>query len=173
MLHEDCPECGLGGPSKPKCSRSLSTHRTWPSHHQLGALEQSQCNTTYQHGLRARRSYLRCTTVFSSPRNSSISPTWRPKHTCSKMGFAGGLKRRLAAKTVEGVEVEGRDAWLDNDDIRPLAIKDRTWTQRTYFTFWFSAVATGKTTTYTRPSDRSDHSQWQRGTAALLHSPPA
>ena len=57
------------------------------------------------------------------------------------MSLTSGLKKRLAAKGVEGVH--GRDALLDNDDIRPLALKDRTWTTRTYFTFWFSAVATG------------------------------
>jgi NCS1 family nucleobase:cation symporter-1 len=34
--------------------------------------------------------------------------------------------------------------FLDNDDIRPLALKDRTWGQKTYFTFWFSATATGR-----------------------------
>lgn len=58
------------------------------------------------------------------------------------MGIASGLKRRFIAKGAEGVDA--RDAWLDNDDIRPLALKDRTWSQKTYFTFWFSAVATGK-----------------------------
>lgn len=58
------------------------------------------------------------------------------------MGFAEGLRKRLAARGAE--EVDGRNVWLDNDDIRPLAIKDRTWSQKTYFTFWFSAVATGR-----------------------------
>ncbi|KEF56084.1 uncharacterized protein A1O9_07665 [Exophiala aquamarina CBS 119918] len=56
------------------------------------------------------------------------------------MGLTSGLKRRFIVKGAEGVDA--RDAWLDNDDIRPLALKDRTWSQTTYFTFWFSAVAT-------------------------------
>lgn len=42
------------------------------------------------------------------------------------------LKRRLAAKGTE--EIDGRNVWLDNDDIRPLAVKDRTWSQKAYFT---------------------------------------
>lgn len=46
----------------------------------------------------------------------------------------------LVAKGAE--EVKGKDIWLDNDDLRPLKLKDRTWTQVTYFTFWFSAAAT-------------------------------
>ncbi|KAM5352697.1 hypothetical protein ACJ41O_005419 [Fusarium nematophilum] len=39
-------------------------------------------------------------------------------------------------------ELHGKDAFLDNDDIRPLKLSDRTWTHWTYFTFWFSATAT-------------------------------
>lgn len=39
-------------------------------------------------------------------------------------------------------DVHGKDALLDNDDIRPLKLSDRTWTHWTYFTFWFSATAT-------------------------------
>ena len=50
------------------------------------------------------------------------------------------LTRRLVVKGGES-----GNAFLDNDDIRPLALKDRTWTQRTYLTFWFSAAATGET----------------------------
>lgn len=57
------------------------------------------------------------------------------------MGRLSGLKSRFVVKGSENIH--GKDAWLDNDDIRPLALKDRTWTQTTYFTFWFSAVATG------------------------------
>lgn len=37
--------------------------------------------------------------------------------------------------------VHGKDMWLDNDDVRPLKLKDRTWTATTYFTFWFSAAS--------------------------------
>ncbi|KAI9738590.1 MAG: hypothetical protein M1834_008094 [Cirrosporium novae-zelandiae] len=45
--------------------------------------------------------------------------------------------------TAKGAETTaGKDVWLDNDDLRPLALKDRTWTRLTYFTFWFSATAT-------------------------------
>ncbi|KAL8418025.1 hypothetical protein RB594_001581 [Gaeumannomyces avenae] len=39
-------------------------------------------------------------------------------------------------------EVRGRDALLDNEDLRPLRLADRTWGFWTYCTFWFSAVAT-------------------------------
>ena len=54
------------------------------------------------------------------------------------MGLFSG---RLIAKGAEAVR--GKNIWLDNDDLRPLALKDRTWTGYTYFTFWFSAAATG------------------------------
>lgn len=43
----------------------------------------------------------------------------------------------LQAKGAE--EVHGEDMWLDNDDIRPLKLADRTWNLWTYLTFWFSA----------------------------------
>ena len=46
----------------------------------------------------------------------------------------------IVAKGAE--EVKGKNVLLDNDDIRPLKLKDRTWTGYTYFTFWFSAAAT-------------------------------
>ncbi|TVY53643.1 putative permease [Lachnellula cervina] len=39
-------------------------------------------------------------------------------------------------------DVHGEDVWLDNDDIRPLKLVDRTWSMWTYLTFWFSATAT-------------------------------
>ncbi|KAH8848528.1 hypothetical protein MCOR27_005550 [Pyricularia oryzae] len=39
-------------------------------------------------------------------------------------------------------DIKGKKLTLDNDDLRPLKQADRTWTHRTYFTFWFSAVAT-------------------------------
>ncbi|EXJ88749.1 hypothetical protein A1O1_05681 [Capronia coronata CBS 617.96] len=55
------------------------------------------------------------------------------------MTFVAELKRRIVAKGAENVNK--KDAWLDNDDIRPLALKDRTWTQLTYFVFWISANA--------------------------------
>lgn len=56
------------------------------------------------------------------------------------MGFFKLSRPSLVAKGAE--EVTGKDIWLDNDDLRPLKLKDRTWTQFTYFTFWFSAAAT-------------------------------
>ena len=46
----------------------------------------------------------------------------------------GGLGPAKGAK-----EVHGEDIWLDNDDIRPLKLEDRTWSLWTYLTFWFSA----------------------------------
>jgi nucleobase:cation symporter-1, NCS1 family len=30
---------------------------------------------------------------------------------------------------------------IDNDSIRPTPVKDRTWTQATYISFWFAATA--------------------------------
>jgi len=36
-------------------------------------------------------------------------------------------------------DVDPADMWLDNDDIRPLKLQDRTWNLWTYLTFWFSA----------------------------------
>ncbi|RDW89141.1 uracil permease-5 [Coleophoma cylindrospora] len=62
--------------------------------------------------------------------------------------LANGLVRRfregisgphLIAKGAE--DVRGEDMWLDNDDIRPLRLSDRTWNWWTYLTFWFSATA--------------------------------
>jgi nucleobase:cation symporter-1, NCS1 family len=43
----------------------------------------------------------------------------------------------LQAKGAENVR--GEDMWLDNDDIRPLKLSDRTWNKWTYLVFWFSA----------------------------------
>ncbi|KAL2882077.1 hypothetical protein SGCOL_002339 [Colletotrichum sp. CLE4] len=54
-----------------------------------------------------------------------------------------GILNRLRVPAAGGTsEIHGRDALLDNDDLRPLKLADRTWTQWTYFTFWFSATAT-------------------------------
>ncbi|TQN71105.1 Uracil permease [Colletotrichum shisoi] len=54
-----------------------------------------------------------------------------------------GILNRLRVPQAAGAsEVHGRDALLANDDLRPLKLADRTWTQWTYFTFWFSATAT-------------------------------
>jgi NCS1 family nucleobase:cation symporter-1 len=49
-------------------------------------------------------------------------------------------KSSLKAKGTENVH--GEDIWLDNDDVRPLKLADRTWNLWTYLTFWFSATAT-------------------------------
>ncbi|EJT80813.1 hypothetical protein GGTG_00807 [Gaeumannomyces tritici R3-111a-1] len=52
-------------------------------------------------------------------------------------------KLRLRVARPPGAdEVRGRDALLDNEDLRPLRLADRTWGFWTYCTFWFSAVAT-------------------------------
>lgn len=48
----------------------------------------------------------------------------------------------LQAKGAENVR--GEDMWLDNDDIRPLKLSDRSWGAWTYFTFWFSASELGQ-----------------------------
>ena len=53
-----------------------------------------------------------------------------------------GILSRFNVVAKGAEEVKGKDVWLDNDDLRPLKLKDRTWTQLTYFTFWFSAAAT-------------------------------
>jgi NCS1 family nucleobase:cation symporter-1 len=50
------------------------------------------------------------------------------------------INRRLVVQGAE--DAHGLDGLLDNDDIRPLKVKDRTWNYVTYFTFWFSATAT-------------------------------
>jgi NCS1 family nucleobase:cation symporter-1 len=46
----------------------------------------------------------------------------------------GGLRPAKGAENAHG-----EDMWLDNDDIRPLKLEDRTWNLWTYLTFWFSA----------------------------------
>jgi nucleobase:cation symporter-1, NCS1 family len=60
--------------------------------------------------------------------------------------LATGLVRRfregiptphLQAKGAE--DIHGAEKWLDNDDVRPLKLADRTWGVWTYLTFWFSA----------------------------------
>jgi len=43
-------------------------------------------------------------------------------------------------KVGKGAEdVPPADQWLDNDDIRPLKLEDRTWNLWTYLVFRFSA----------------------------------
>jgi NCS1 family nucleobase:cation symporter-1 len=63
--------------------------------------------------------------------------------------MASNLVRRVrdaiprATLKAKGTEnVHGEDMWLDNDDVRPLKLADRTWNLWTYLTFWFSATAT-------------------------------
>ncbi|KAK2001067.1 NCS1 nucleoside transporter [Colletotrichum falcatum] len=54
-----------------------------------------------------------------------------------------GLLNRIRVPQAAGAaEVQGRDAFLDNDDLRPLKLADRKWTNWTYTIFWFSATAT-------------------------------
>ncbi|KAI8812249.1 uridine permease [Cladochytrium replicatum] len=50
------------------------------------------------------------------------------------------MKVSMIAKGAE--QLNGMKAFLDNEDLRPIKKEDRTWTQWTYLTFWFSAVAT-------------------------------
>ncbi|KAK1564221.1 NCS1 nucleoside transporter [Colletotrichum navitas] len=54
----------------------------------------------------------------------------------------GLLNRIRVAPAAGATEVHGRDALLENDDLRPLTRANRTFTQVTYITFWFSATAT-------------------------------
>ncbi|THV55161.1 hypothetical protein BGAL_0013g00460 [Botrytis galanthina] len=60
----------------------------------------------------------------------------------------GVLRRKLRNPHFEAkgtANVHGKDNWLDNDDIRPLKLADRTWNVWTYLTFWFSATSTVST----------------------------
>lgn len=52
------------------------------------------------------------------------------------------LFKRPQLVAVGAEESKGKEIWLDNDDLRPLKLKDRTWNGTTYFVFWFSASAT-------------------------------
>lgn len=55
--------------------------------------------------------------------------------------FRNGIPTpHLQAKGAENIH--GKEMWLDNDDIRPLKLSDRTWNLTTYLVFWFSATAT-------------------------------
>ncbi|KAH7305523.1 NCS1 nucleoside transporter [Stachybotrys elegans] len=54
----------------------------------------------------------------------------------------GILNYRFRKFATGAEETRGKDALLDNDDIRPLKLADRTWTFWTYNIFWFSATAT-------------------------------
>lgn len=55
-----------------------------------------------------------------------------------------GLRQRLSPSNGWHLKVAstGNNIWLDNDDLRPLSLANRTWTKWTYNIFWFSAVAT-------------------------------
>ncbi|RAL58370.1 hypothetical protein DID88_006050 [Monilinia fructigena] len=60
----------------------------------------------------------------------------------------GVLRQKLRNPHFEAkgtANVHGKDNWLDNDDIRPLKLADRTWNVWTYLTFWFSATSTVST----------------------------
>jgi NCS1 family nucleobase:cation symporter-1 len=52
------------------------------------------------------------------------------------------LRQRLEVRNVDKDGVLRPIQALDNDDIRPVRVKDRTWTQATFIVFWFSATAT-------------------------------
>lgn len=52
------------------------------------------------------------------------------------------LLERFQVKNVDKDGFVRPVEFLDNDAIRPTQVKDRTWTQATYFMFWFSATAT-------------------------------
>ncbi|KZT30186.1 hypothetical protein NEOLEDRAFT_1127086 [Neolentinus lepideus HHB14362 ss-1] len=49
---------------------------------------------------------------------------------------------RFETKEYREGRCENRHQWLDNDDLRPIPVQDRTYTWRTYFWFWLSANAT-------------------------------
>lgn len=56
--------------------------------------------------------------------------------------LVGRLRKKIPSphlKAKGAEDVHGEDMWLDNDDIRPLKLVDRTWNMWTYLTFWFSA----------------------------------
>ncbi|KAJ1327368.1 nucleobase:cation symporter-1 NCS1 family [Microdochium nivale] len=52
------------------------------------------------------------------------------------------FNRSFSLAAAGAQDIKGKKLTLDNDDLRPLKLADRTWTYWTYFTFWFSAVAT-------------------------------
>ncbi|KAJ5141302.1 hypothetical protein N7526_002297 [Penicillium atrosanguineum] len=51
------------------------------------------------------------------------------------------LHDRLVVKSVDRDGYQRTVDMLDNDSIRPTPTKDRTWSQLTYFVFWWSATA--------------------------------
>jgi NCS1 family nucleobase:cation symporter-1 len=58
------------------------------------------------------------------------------------MGFdLSWLHDRLVVKNVDRDGFQRPVDMLDNDSIRPTPAKDRTWSQLTYFVFWWSATA--------------------------------
>ncbi|KZT23694.1 hypothetical protein NEOLEDRAFT_1136186 [Neolentinus lepideus HHB14362 ss-1] len=50
--------------------------------------------------------------------------------------------RRLETKEYRKGRCADRHQWLDNDDLRPIPVQDRSYTWRTYFWFWLLANAT-------------------------------
>jgi NCS1 family nucleobase:cation symporter-1 len=51
------------------------------------------------------------------------------------------LHEKLLVKSVDHDGVPRPVDMLDNDSIRPVPVKDRTWSQLTYIVFWWSATA--------------------------------
>lgn len=54
----------------------------------------------------------------------------------------GRFIRGLETKEFHNSAGGDRHQWLDNDDLRPIPVWDRTYTWKTYFWFWLSANAT-------------------------------
>lgn len=53
------------------------------------------------------------------------------------------LIHRLETKEYRAARAkEQHNQWLDNDDLRPVPVKDRTYGWKDYFWFWLSANAT-------------------------------
>ncbi|EOO03181.1 putative uridine permease protein [Phaeoacremonium minimum UCRPA7] len=52
------------------------------------------------------------------------------------------LVHRLETKEYRAARAKEHNQWLDNDDLRPVPVKDRTYGWQDYFWFWLSANAT-------------------------------
>ncbi|KIW18951.1 hypothetical protein PV08_03240 [Exophiala spinifera] len=58
------------------------------------------------------------------------------------VSFFSRLVKRIETKEYRNAEAENRHQWLDNNDLRPVPIADRTFGWKSYFWFWLSANAT-------------------------------
>jgi nucleobase:cation symporter-1, NCS1 family len=54
----------------------------------------------------------------------------------------GRLVERLETKEHRTAAAENRHQWLDNNDLRPVPVAERTYSWKDYFWFWLSANAT-------------------------------